>query len=59
MTKPKPNPRPFIASAASLPKRAGGFVFVKETITLWLKLLSLLEPFCAGVILGFLGMFGV
>jgi hypothetical protein len=57
MTKPKPNPRPS-SPTASLFGWAGGFVFVKETITLWCKLLSLLGRFYAGVILGFWGMFG-
>jgi len=50
MTKPKPNRALYRRPPAF--KRAGGFVFVKETITLLLKLLSLLELFCAGVILG-------
>lgn len=50
MTKPKPNRALHRRPPAF--KRAGGFVFVKETITLLLKLLSLLELFCAGVILG-------
>ena len=50
MTKPKPNRALHRRPPAF--KRAGGFVFVKETITLWCKLLSLLECFYAGVILG-------
>ena len=57
MTKPKPNPRPS-SPTASLFGWAGGFVFVKETINLWCKLLSPLGRFYAGVILGFLGMLG-
>jgi hypothetical protein len=58
MTKPKPNPRPS-SPTASLFGWAGGFVFVKETINLWCKLLSPLGRFYAGVILGFCGDVGV
>jgi len=54
--KPKPNRALHRRPPAF--KRAGGFVFVKETITLWCKLLSPLGRFYAGVILGFLGMLG-
>jgi hypothetical protein len=57
MTKPKPNPRPS-SPTASLFGWAGGFVFVKETINLWCKLLSPLGRFYAGVILGFWEMLG-